>query len=355
MKLNKVIATGGVALLLATALAACGSSTPAATDSAAAAPAAGACPWTPDESVTSTARIGYQNILNGDLIVKDLGLLEACMPNAKVSWSLFGSGGDVIQAFGAGSLDLGQFGSSPATKTLSAPLNLPLTVVWIHDVIGTIEALVVKDPAVKTIADLKGKTIGTPFASTSHYSLVQALIDAGIENDVTLINLEPSAMAAAWKDVDGVCVWDPALSELTKLGGTVILSNADTAKLGYPTFDLVSGTNDFLAANPAFMTQWAYAQNYAVSLILDNQAEAAKSGAAELALPIEDITKMFAGAEYIPAATQATDAYLGKKLGEDLFSAANFLLGQGSIDAVSAPEVYSNGVSAEWAKAAAEQ
>src|SRR3712207_7214613 len=41
---------------------------------------------------------------------------------------------------------------------------------WIHDVIGEAEALAVK-PEIKSIADLKGKKVATPLASTSHYSL----------------------------------------------------------------------------------------------------------------------------------------------------------------------------------------
>ena len=74
------------------------------------------CPWTPDESVTTTARIAYQKIPNADLVVKDLGLLEACMPKAKIKWSNFASGGDVVQAYGANSVDIGLMGSSPRPR-----------------------------------------------------------------------------------------------------------------------------------------------------------------------------------------------------------------------------------------------
>ena len=45
-------------------------------------------------------------------MVKDLGLLDACMPKAKVTWSNFASGGDVVQAYGAKSVDLGAPGDS---------------------------------------------------------------------------------------------------------------------------------------------------------------------------------------------------------------------------------------------------
>src|SRR5215203_5269356 len=93
------------------------------------------CPWTPDKSVTASARIAYQKVPTADLVVKDLGLLKACMPNAKIKYSSFASGGDVVQAYGANSVDIGFMGSSPATIALSEPLNLPISVNWIHDVI----------------------------------------------------------------------------------------------------------------------------------------------------------------------------------------------------------------------------
>ena len=76
-----------------------------------------ACPVDPDPSITTTARIGWQAISNGDLVIKDLELLEACMPEANISWVKMNSGGDVIQAFGSESLDISLVGSSPAVRT----------------------------------------------------------------------------------------------------------------------------------------------------------------------------------------------------------------------------------------------
>ena len=90
----------------------------------------------------------------GNLIVQDNGVLEACMPNAKINWSQFTSGADVVQAFGSNSVDLGLVGSSPAAKAVSAPLNLPVQVVWIYEVIGEAESLVAREPNINGPADL---------------------------------------------------------------------------------------------------------------------------------------------------------------------------------------------------------
>jgi taurine transport system substrate-binding protein len=308
-----------------------------------------ACPFAVDPSVTTTARIAYQNIPNGDLVVKDQRMLETCLPKAKITWSKFDSGGDVIQAFGSGSVDLGLIGSSPATKALSAPLLLPVRVIWIHDVIGDAEALVARDPAVKTIKALKGKKIAVAFSSTSHFSLLQALADAGLDpaKDVTLINLAPDKMPAAWAggQIDAAWVWDPTQSVLRKTGH-VVLSSKDTAKLGTPTYDLGAATSAFVDANPGFMTAWAKAQDAAVKQVRAEPDKATVSMAAVLGIPPTDVKTQLAGFEYLDAAQQAGPTRLGGGLGKDLQATARFLLTQGGIDKVNKPAAYLTGVDA---------
>ena len=70
---------------------------------------------------------------------QDAGLLETCLPKAKLVEQVL-SGGDVIQAFGANSLDLRLLGSAPASKALSLPLDIPMRVVWVQDQIGAAES-----------------------------------------------------------------------------------------------------------------------------------------------------------------------------------------------------------------------
>lgn len=355
MKISKsVIALGGAAVL-ALSLAACGGSS-SGSSSASGSGGAGTCPLgAPDESITTTARIAYQKIANGDLIVKDQKILESCMPKATITWSVFASGGDVLQAYGANSVDMGLTGSNPAVKALSAPLNTtlpPIVNTWIFDVIGKGESLVVK-PEIKAAADLKGKKIAVPFGSTSHYSLLNWLTMNNLtDTDVELVNLEPEKMAAAWPDLAGAWVWDPSLSALVKGGGVILASSADTAKAGYPTYDLANAVASFAEANGPFMNMWAKAQNYAVKMIKDDPTAAATSMSAELALPPADIQKMFEGYEYLDATAQASPDWLGGKLAKDFEATAKFLLAQGLIEAVNTPEAYAKGVTNKFAEAA---
>ncbi|WP_433560870.1 glycine betaine ABC transporter substrate-binding protein [Nocardia sp. CA-151230] len=309
-----------------------------------------ACPVEVDESLTGTVRLGYQDIPNGDLVVKDAGLLETCLPKATITWSKFASGATVIQAFGSNSLDLGLLGSADAARALSAPLNIGMKAVWIHDVIGAAESLVVKDAAITTVAGLRGKKIAVPFASTSHYSLLAALTATGIEREVTLVNMQPDAIAAAWRggDIDAAFVWEPTLSELLR-NGHVVTTAADTAKAGKPTYDLEGARADFVTANPRVLEAWTAAQNWAINLINSSPDSAATHIAAQLGVPVTDVRKQLSEYGYLDAGTQAGAAYLGGQLGTDLESAADFLLSQGEIQGVAAPQAYAGSVYANAA------
>ena len=75
-------------------------------------------------SAPAELRIGYQAIPNGDLVVKGEGWLEEALPNTKIIWTKFESGGDVNMAFIAGSLGFGLAGSSPVVRGLSEPNNI---------------------------------------------------------------------------------------------------------------------------------------------------------------------------------------------------------------------------------------
>lgn len=293
------------------------------------------CPVDVNTEFTGTMRIAYQQIANADLLVKDAGLLEACMPNATIQWSQFSSGGDVVQAFGSGSIDLGLAGSSPAVKAVSVPLNLPVSIVWIHDIIGKAESLVTRDSDVDSIEDLAGRTIAVSFSSTSHFSLLSALSATGMTNeDVNLINLAPDKMSAAWTrgEIDAAWVWDPVLGELEDAGGHVVMSSADTAAMGSATYDMEMATDEFVTGNPSVMETWTAVQDYAVGLIAEDPDSAAESISNQLGSSADVIRGQFGGYEY-PDAVEQSDIFHGQ-LPATLKATAQFLRGQGELDEV---------------------
>jgi taurine transport system substrate-binding protein len=326
------------------ALAACGSDDKNDNNAAAASkPAAATAP--------KKLTIAYQAIPNGDLVVKHEGWLEKALPNTKIEWKLFDSGGSVNEAVAARSVDIGLAGSSPVSRGLSQPL--PYEVPWIHDVIGKAEALVVKKD-ITSIEQLKGKKVATPLASTSHYSLLAALQDHQLTaKDVKVIDAEPDDIAAAWSrgDIDGAYVWNPNLAKLIKDGGHVLVSSADLAKEGKTTYDLAVVTKDFAGKYPDAVKTWVAQQDRAVKLYRSDPQAVATDVGAELNVSAEEVLPQLKDLIFLDASEQAGPDYLGGGLAKNLFAAAQFNKQLAQIDKVQPEASYGAAVNATFASA----
>ena len=331
----------------------CGSSS---SSSSSASPSSSAAAGAPSE-----LRIGYQLIPNGDLIVKDQKWLEAALPNTKITWIKFESGADVNTAMIAGSLDIGLAGSSPVAAGLSQPMSIPYKVPWIFDVIGAAESLVVKKSAgVTSISGLVGKKVGTPFGSTSHYSLLAALELNGVDpTKVKIVDLQPQDILAAWQrgDIDGAYVWNPTLASLKK-DGTVLITSADLAKQGKLTADLAVVTSAFADKYPAAVQTWVDQENKAVQLYSSDPATASAAVGRQLNITADEALSQMKDLILLDASQQAGADYLGTpaapgKLADNLLSAANFLKAQGSVQGVPPLASYQAGLANQFVAKAA--
>lgn len=292
-----------------------------------------------------TIRIGYQLIPNGDLIVKDQKLLEKAFgPKVKIEWKQFASGGDVNQAILGGSLDIGLAGSSPVSRGLSTGIDYQVP--WIFDVIGTAEALVVK-PSIGSIEDLKGKTVATPLASTSHYSLLAALKNAGLSTgtkpgEVNVIDAEPDAIVAAWKagKIDAAYVWNPSLAELVKDGGKTLVNSAELAKKGQTTYDLAVVSAKFAKQYPKAVQTWVDQEDAAVAQLQNKNPKAFASIAKQANISVAEAKAQAAGLVFVRAKEQAGATYLGGGLPTNLYAAARFNKGLGQIPSVAGKHAY---------------
>lgn len=124
-------------------------------------------------SKAEVVNIATMNLVNGDLIAQYEKYYETEL-GVDVKLVNFDSGKDVNTALAAGSIDIAELGSAPTANGISSGLDYK--VFWVGDILGSAESLVVKnDLNAKSLSDLKGKKIATPFASTSHYSLLNAL------------------------------------------------------------------------------------------------------------------------------------------------------------------------------------
>ncbi|WBT08796.1 ABC transporter substrate-binding protein [Corynebacterium sp. SCR221107] len=288
------------------------------------------CPVAVNEAEGSV-RIAYLGSPAQDLYVYDQGLLDACLPNVKAEWTRYPTGQDIIQGFAANSVDLGNLGSTPTTKTLSDALNLDVFVPRVNAVIGETEALVAKNAT--SVAELKGKKIAVPFSSTSHYSLLKVLEAAGLDpkTDVTITNISPDKLPAAWAsdDIEAAYVWDPTLQVL-KENSNVLVTSEQVANDGAPTFNNALVSRAWSKDNSSILDTWLELQDWVTQKAINGDADYVESVAAASGMKLEDAQRQVKGQKYVPASEQPEQL---KTLGEALHSTAEFLVEQGEIPA----------------------
>ena len=197
--------------------------------------------------------IGYQPIYNPWKAAIAAGAFEEAT-GYDITWRKFASGGKVIAALASGSVQLAMAGSSPIAAGVSRGLNLEL--VWIIEDIASAEALVVREGSgITAPQDLRGKRLGVPFASTTHFHTLFALEQFGIDpKDVQLRHLQPPEIVEAWEkgEIDAAFVWDPALGQI-KRSGNVLITSGQLSNWGKATFDGLVAERSWAARNPDFM------------------------------------------------------------------------------------------------------
>ncbi len=172
-----------------------------------------------DKEVT----IGYQLVYNPWKVAIVDGAFEKAT-GYEINWRKYDSGAKVINAMASGDVQIALAGSSPIAAGVSR--GLPIELFWIVEDIASAEALVVRDGSgITAPQDLKGKKLGVPFVSTTHFHTLFALEQFGIDpKEVRVLNMQPNNIAAAWErgDIDAAFIWDPALGRIKKSGKVLI-------------------------------------------------------------------------------------------------------------------------------------
>ncbi len=277
-------------------------------------PAAGRSEDTGDRTAGELTRvvIGYQAIPNGELVAKQLGWHEDTL-GAPVRWIQFNSGSELNAAVAAGSVDLGLGGSS--TTVVAIAQGVPARVIWIHNVIGENEALVVRNGSgIRSVSDLDGKTVAAPFGATTHYHLLTAMDLAGVDPaEVRILDMPPTEMLAAWTrgDIDAGFVWEPTLAAMLDSGGRVLISSGELAAQGFLTGDIGIARNGFAERHPDVVVQYVRNQIRAVELIRSDPRRAAAAIAAELSLEAEEARRQMDSLIFLDASEQLSADFLG--------------------------------------------
>jgi sulfonate transport system substrate-binding protein len=129
----------------------------------------------------------------------------------KVVFSTFTSGPPQIEAATAGKIDFAITGNTP--PIFGAAANAKVKVVAGYENGGDGDRVLVRaDSPIKSIADLRGKSIAVGKGSSAHGHILAQLKKAGLTpDDVKLIFLQPADALSAFKSgqADAWAIWDP--------------------------------------------------------------------------------------------------------------------------------------------------
>lgn len=216
-----------------------------------------------------TIGIGHQSMCTdtyaAGIIVKELKLLEKHLPRSgkyadvtyNLKWDDYASGGPITNQMLAGKLDIGVMGDYPvivngAKFQATKSLNTVLVSSTGYNLRGAGNAIVVPASSnIYSLAQLKGRSISTPYGSAAWGMLIKALEDAHLSlSDVDLKNQAPSVGAAniATGKIDAhadFCPW----SEIMEYRGTG-RKIYDGSQAGVPYLHGVVVRKDFVDKYP---------------------------------------------------------------------------------------------------------
>ena len=229
--------------------------------------------------------LGYfPNLTHGSAIVADQqGYFKDALAadGAKLQVQNFDSGSDTIDALLSGSLDATYIGPSPAI-TAYAQSHGDVRIVSGATQGGA--ALVVND-SIKTVADLKGKTIATPSAgNTQDIALKYFLKQNGFQEtpdgagDVTVVNQDNSTTVQTFGtgDIDGAWVPEPYATQLVQAGGHVLVDEKTLWPDGKYVTTVLLVTKAFLDDHANLVNDLLEAQVKANDYIASNPDDAKK-------------------------------------------------------------------------------
>lgn len=268
---RRLFASLALTAALASTLAACGSSSKAAT-TAGSGTGGGAV----------TLRLGYfGNVTHAPALI---GLTNGSFKaelgaNVTLKPSVFNSGSEAVTALLAGALDASFVGPNPAINAYQKTNGA------VRIVSGTASggAFFVVKPSITAAADLKGKKIATPqLGNTQDVALRTWLNDNGLHQtassgDVTIVPEDNSVTLTAFEQgtIDGAWVPEPWATRLvTEGGGKVLVDESTLWPKGQFTTTVLIVTTKFLNAHPDVVQNLVAGLVDAVALTKSNPAQA---------------------------------------------------------------------------------
>ncbi|MFB5268279.1 ABC transporter substrate-binding protein [Paenibacillus enshidis] len=166
-------------------------------------------------------------------------------------------------------------------------------IVYLHNASTGADGIVA-DASIKTVADLKGKSVTAQYGEVTHYMLAKALSTAGLTvEDINLVDMGPGKGGAAFVagSVDAATTFEPYLSQgTTARNGNIIISTADMENTILDVM-VVSAKN--AEEKPEWLQNTLKAVEDATQYVESDLDAAAELTADDLQVSAEEVKTMF--------------------------------------------------------------
>jgi taurine transport system substrate-binding protein len=278
--------------------------------------AAGTLGWPSGAQAQQTkVMLGHFPSANQQNFSKATGSMQKALGDkVAVEFISVSAGPQILTAMAANSMDLCNIGSTPLIVGFAN--GLQVSMVYVHKVVKDSECLAVRgDTGINGLADLKGKKIGCPFNTSVHFAALAALKTVGLTaKDVTLVNLRPDTVVAAWqrKEIDAAYIWHPVLGNLVKDGGKIIFKSGDLIPSGTIVFDAIVCRNALKEQHPDLVLAYLKELDRINSVYRDNPQAVVDVMAPYLQIPKETVETIAKTTYTISPKEMLTDTWMGK-------------------------------------------
>jgi sulfonate transport system substrate-binding protein len=207
----------------------------------------------PAQAQVKEIRIDWATYNPVSLVLKDKGLLEEEFKKDGITirWVQSAGSNKALEFLNAGSLD---FGSTAGAAALVGKINgNPIKSIYVYSR-PEWTALVTKNDAIKTVADLKGKRVAVTRGTDPHIFLVRALAEAKLtEKDVKLVLLQHAdgRLALERGDVEAWAGLDPIMAAAEIEGGARLFYRKPEAN----TWGVLNVREEFAKDNPEIVSR----------------------------------------------------------------------------------------------------
>ncbi len=217
-------------------------------------------------------RLGYQPPYIGVAVMQQQKLLDDAFKGEKINlaYQRLLSPTPIYEALAGGSLDLGMGGPPIAALANGQPFQI---LAVIERSPKTHALLVNPDSPVKTVADLKGKKIGSALGKAYAFP-IRALQQAALtDTDVQWLTIENNEGRSALLSggLDAWATWDPFYASVEADKQVRKLVDGDP---WYPNFVTLFGRTDYVNKYPDTVIRFMQTYNRALAYVRDHHADA---------------------------------------------------------------------------------